>query len=145
MLLGHGHNQEQYQRISVEASVEASSSNELFVKLHDKAIECIETMKFAIHEKDFKKKGESSAHAIDVLSLLDDSLDMSIDSKLIQNLHAVYEHSIGMIAKVSKELDPEPLDGLIELLEKPRDGFKELVNQERQGSSVASESGANDL
>ncbi|PTC06170.1 flagellar export chaperone FliS [Vibrio mediterranei] len=123
MLLGK-QQQANYANVQVAANASVSSSFELICMLHERLIQELESVKYAIEHKDLELKSKASQKSIDILVGLDASLDLSTGEALIQNIHALYEHGIATIFEASKEMNTELIDKLIEVMTDLKEGWE---------------------
>ncbi|MBD0786893.1 flagellar protein FliS [Vibrio sp. Y2-5] len=123
MLLG---NQQQaaYSNVQIQANASVSNTFELICMLHDRLAIELDTIVFAIEEKDFLKKSKAAQKAIDILMALDASLDLDNPNELIENIHNLYEHSIATVFKGSKDLDTQVIKDLKQPLADLREGWE---------------------
>ncbi|MGR5287976.1 flagellar protein FliS [Vibrio maritimus] len=123
MLLGK-QQQENYSNVQVNANASVSSSFELICMLHERLIQELESVKYAIETKDMELKAKSSQKCIDILVGLDASLDLTSGEALIQNIHALYEHGIATVFEASKEMQPELIDQFIKVVSDLKEGWE---------------------
>ncbi len=123
MLLG---NQQQaaYANVQVQANASVSNSFELICMLHERLDQELDTMMFAITEKQFEKKSNSAQKIIDILTALDAALDLDNRNELIDNIHHLYEHSIAVVFQASKDLNASLLADLKQPLADLREGWQ---------------------
>ncbi len=108
MLLG---NQQQaaYGNVQVQANASVSNSFELVCMLHKRLDQELDVMIYSIENKEFEKKSAAAQKVIDILIGLDSALDLDNPNELIENIHALYEHSIATVFQASKDLDAKLL------------------------------------
>jgi flagellar protein FliS len=118
------HQQSNYSTVQVNANASVSTSFELICMLHERLIQELESVKYAIEQKDMELKAKSSQKCIDILVGLDASLDLSSGEELILNIHALYEHSIATVFEASKEMQPDLIDPLIKVVTDLKEGWE---------------------
>ncbi len=123
MLFGNKQ-QAAYSNVQVQANASVSNSFELICMLHDRLDQELDTMIFAIEQKDFEKKSNAAQKIIDILTALDAALDLENPNELIENIHNLYEHSIAVVFKASKDLEPQLLRDLKQPLRDLREGWE---------------------
>ncbi|MGR5347531.1 flagellar export chaperone FliS [Vibrio mediterranei] len=124
MLLGNSKNsQNSYKSVQVEANASVSSSFELVCMLHDKLVDCLDGMISAIERNDMEAKARNANKAIEVLSGLDASLDLSSGYDLVLNIHQLYEYSIATISECSVSKDIEKLESIKAIIVDLRTGW----------------------
>ncbi|SDH13379.1 flagellar protein FliS [Vibrio xiamenensis] len=123
MLLGN-QQQSAYANVQVQANASVSNSFELICMLHQRLDQELDTMIFAIEEKQFEKKSNAAQKIIDILTALDASLDLDNSNELIDNIHNLYEHSIAVVFQASKDLDASVLVELKQPLTDLREGWE---------------------
>ncbi|MBC7001618.1 flagellar protein FliS [Photobacterium sp. BZF1] len=123
MLLGN-QSQANYANFQVTANASVSSSFELICMLHERLIQELENVRYAIEHKDLEMKAKASQKSIDILVGLDASLDLSTAESLIQNIHALYEHGIATVFEASKEMKPELIEKLIAVMTDLKEGWE---------------------
>lgn len=128
MLLG---NQQQmaYSNVQVQANASVSNSFELIFMLHERLEQEIDVMIFSINHRDLEKKALAAQKAIDILTALDSALDLNDSNELIDSIHNLYEHSIGMIFNASKDLEVSYLVDLKKPLSDLKDGWQGMMSQ----------------
>ncbi|MGF1776171.1 flagellar protein FliS [Vibrio nomapromontoriensis] len=134
MLLGK-QQQANYANVQVSANASVSSNFELIYMLHERLIQELESVKYAIEHKDLELKSKASQKSIDILVGLDASLDLSSGEDLIKNIHALYEHGIATVFEASKEMNVELIDKLIVVIVDLKEGWEgamEWLDESRQ-------------
>ncbi len=126
MLLGNLQ-QQSYSAVQSEANASVSSPIELIAMLHDRLLQELSSMEYYILAKDYENKSSSAQKCIDILVALDSSLEIESGEELILNIHALYEHAIATVFKVSKEMEPSPLADLKGVILDLKEGWEGVM------------------
>ncbi len=124
----------------LSAQVSTVGQGDVVVLLFDKAIFCLNQAKEKIAEKDYATKGMLISRAIDIINLLDSSLNMEKGGELAENLHNLYFYCNTQLLQANLKLDCEKIDAVIHTLSELNEAFGEVV-KDPEAQAVAEEIG----
>ncbi len=123
-----------------ETSVETQDQGKLVVMLYDGAINYLRIAKRALENEDYAKKGEYINRAQDIITELDNSLDMNVGGDLAQNLRALYGFMTMHLTEANADGEPEKIQECIDLLEELHEAWDEAARKtakDRVGSGAS--------
>lgn len=133
---------QQYRRQQAEFDVEGASPVQLVVMLYDKAAALLRQSVLYMDRDNMKAKGEALNRAVEIFCELQAVLNREEGGVVAQNLDAMYEFMIHSVTQANMNNDPQPLDGVLKVLDELRQGWKELELMTKNGEVV---SGGNSL
>jgi flagellar secretion chaperone FliS len=113
--------------------VDDNDKRKVLVKVLRTLPEKIDGIKVLIDQKKYERKYEELTKITMVLSILDQSLDMSY-GEIPQNLSALYQYLIRRLNEVHSTLDAKILDECRTIIGQISDGFAEAYDQVKQTS-----------
>ncbi len=122
------------------AQVSTVGQGDVVVLLFEKAIVCLTQAKEKIQEKNFAEKGLLISKAIDIINLLDASLNMEKGGTIAENLHNLYFYCNTQLLQANIKLDCDKIDAVIHTLSELNEAFSEAV-KDPAAQAVADEIG----
>ncbi len=131
---------EQARQSYLTAQVNTVNQGDVVVLLFEKALLCLTQAKEKIAEKDFAAKGLLISRAMDIINLLDTSLNLEQGGELAENLHNLYFYCNTQLLQANLKLDCEKIDAVMHTLSELNDAFSVVV-QDPEAKAVAEEIG----
>jgi flagellar protein FliS len=112
-----------------ETSIETQDQGKLVVMLYEGAIKYLRIAKRELENEDYAKKGEYINKAQDIISELDNSLDMAVGGDLAQNLRALYGFMYGTLSEANAGRDADKIQECIDLLEELHGAWEQAARE----------------
>jgi flagellar protein FliS len=98
--------------------------------LYEGAIKYLHQAKDKIDEKDYAAKGILISKAIDVISELDESLNVQKGGQIAENLHGLYFYCNTRLLQANMDMDKQIVDEVLNVLENIKAAFLEISSQQ---------------
>lgn len=121
--------------------VDEQDKGKVLLKVFDALPARIELVKTLIAEKKFERKFEELSRIVNVLEVLDASLDMSF-GEIATNLSRLYAYLIKRLREVHTSLDPRTLDECKRIIATLAEGFGKAYELDRKAKVRQPESPA---
>ena len=118
--------QEEYR----ETSFSTQSQGQLVVMLYDGAIRFLKIAREKLEENDYAGKGIYIGKAQDIISELNNSLDMETGGELSKNLRALYNFLYRHLNEANMERDPEKLQDCIGILQELHEAWEQVADEQ---------------
>lgn len=126
-----------YRQQQVQHEVEQASPVRLVVMLYDKAMSLLRQAVLHIDRNNVKAKGEALNRVVEIIGELQAVLNGEEGGVVAKNLDAMYEFMIRSVTLANLNNDPQPLDGVLKVLEELRKGWQELEQMTQDGEVAA--------
>ncbi|MFB3147024.1 MAG: flagellar export chaperone FliS [Nitrospirales bacterium] len=126
-----------YRQQQVQHEIEQASPVRLVVMLYDKAMSLLRQAVLHIDRNNVKAKGEALNRVVEIIGELQAILNRDEGGVVAQNLDAMYEFMIRSVTLANLNNDPQPLDGVLMVLEELRKGWQELEQMTQDGEVAA--------
>ncbi len=126
-----------YRQQQVQHEIEQASPVRLVVMLYDKAMSLLRQAVLHIDRNNVKAKGEALNRVVEIIGELQAVLNGEEGGVVAQNLDAMYEFMIRSVTLANLNNDPQPLDGVLMVLEELRKGWQELEQMTQHGEVAA--------
>ena len=126
----------QYSNVEQNVQAEYATPHQLTKMLFSGALRALAIAETAMKQKQFQKKGEQLARAINIIEGLDDSLDMEKGGELAENLGSLYQYMVQELYKSSFRNDPVMVHEVSGLLREISGAWDQIPLQERNKTSV---------
>jgi len=126
-----------YRQQQVQHEIEQASPVRLVVMLYDKAMSLLRQAVLHIDRNNVKAKGEALNRVVEIIGELQAILNRDEGGVVAQNLDAMYEFMIRSVTLANLNNDPQPLDGVLKVLEELRKGWQELEQMTQDGEVAA--------
>jgi len=130
-----------YRQQQVQHEVEQASPLRLVVMLYDKAMSLLRQSVLHMDRNNVKEKGEALNRVVEIIGELQAVLNREEGGVIAQNLDAMYEFVIRSVTLANLNNDPQPIDGVLKVLDELRTGWQEL-EQLSQNGEVAGVAGS---
>jgi flagellar secretion chaperone FliS len=121
--------------------VDEDDKRKVLVKVLRVLPEKIDNVKLLINQEEYEKKYHELTKITMVLSILDQSLDMSF-GEIPQNLSALYQYLIRRLTEVHATLDTGVLDECKKIIGQIAEGFAEAYDQAKKDELRTPSTGA---
>jgi len=118
--------QEEYR----ETSFSTQSQGQLVVMLYDGAIRFLKIAQEKLEENDHAGKGIYIGKAQDIISELNNSLDMDSGGELSKNLRALYNFLYRHLNRANMERDQQKLRDCIGILEELHEAWEQVAEED---------------
>ena len=112
-----------------ENAISTQDQGKLVVMLYDGAIKYLQVAKRELEDGDYASKGIYSGKAQDIISELNNSLDMEAGGDLAQNLRALYNFMYGHLSTANIERDEEKISECIRLLKELHGAWEQAARE----------------
>lgn len=126
-----------YRQQQVQHEIEQASPVRLVVMLYDKAMSLLRQAVLHIDRNNVKAKGEALNRVVEIIGELQAILNRDEGGVVAQNLDTMYEFMIRSVTLANLNNDPQPLDGVLMVLEELRKGWQELEQMTQDGEVAA--------
>lgn len=126
-----------YRQQQVQHEIEQASPVRLVVMLYDKAMSLLRQAVLHIDRNNVKAKGEALNRVVEIIGELQAVLNGEEGGVVAKNLDAMYEFMIRSVTLANLNNDPQPLDGVLKVLEELRKGWQELEQMTQDGEVAA--------
>ena len=126
-----------YRQQQVQHEIEQASPVRLVVMLYDKAMSLLRQAVLHIDRNNVKAKGEALNRVVEIIGELQAVLNGEEGGVVAQNLDAMYEFMIRSVTLANLNNDPQPLDGVLKVLEELGKGWQELEQMTHDGKVAA--------
>ncbi len=126
-----------YRQQQVQHEIDQASPVRLVVMLYDKAVALLRQSVLHIDRNNVKAKGEALNRVVEIIGELQAVLNREEGGVVAQNLDAMYEFMIRSVTLANLNNDPQPLDGVLMVLEELRKGWQELEQMTQDGEVAA--------
>ena len=116
----------QYQQVSVQASVAAASPHRLVQMLMEGALQRIAEARGAMMRSEFALKGEKIGKAVSIVGGLRDALNGDVKNRLVEDLDALYEYMQRRLVEANQTNNDavlEEVSGLMRTIKEGWDGI----------------------
>ncbi|MBO9480852.1 MULTISPECIES: flagellar export chaperone FliS [Gammaproteobacteria] len=120
------------------ASVEVAKPEQLVATLFNKLMETLAKARHYMEEKDLSKKVDRINLSMDILLVLEQSLDHEKGGELADNLQGLYQYCIKRLTEANASNDVTMIDEVSGLMGEIREGWQSVVNGTVEDSVVAS-------
>ncbi|USE37647.1 flagellar export chaperone FliS [Endozoicomonas sp. SCSIO W0465] len=120
------------------ASVEVAKPEQLVATLFNKLMETLAKARHYMEEKDLGKKVDRINLSMDILLVLEQSLDHEKGGELADNLQGLYQYCIKRLTEANASNDVTMIDEVAGLMGEIREGWQSVVNGTVESSAVAS-------
>ncbi|MGI2028082.1 flagellar export chaperone FliS [Endozoicomonas acroporae] len=120
------------------ASVEVAKPEQLVATLFNKLMETLAKARHYMEEQDLSKKVDRINLSIDILLVLEQSLDHEKGGELADNLQGLYQYCIKRLTEANASNDVTMIDEVAGLMGEIREGWQSVVNGTVEDSAVAS-------
>lgn len=127
---------QQYAQTSVHTGVENATPHRLVQMLYEGTLDRLAQAKGAIQRKDFALKANITNRIVDILSYLQNSLDMVRGGDVARNLFDLYDYMTRQVLAASRHNDPVKLDEVATLLREIKVAWDEMPEEFRRMSKV---------
>ncbi len=129
-----------YRQQQVQHEIEQASPVRLVVMMYDKAISLLRQSVLHMDRNNAKEKGEALNRVVEIIGELQAVLNREEGGVVAQNLDSMYEFMIRSVTLANLNNDPQPLGGVLKVLEELRTGWQELeqMTQDGEVGAVAS-------
>lgn len=83
-----------------------------------------------------KEKGEALNRVVEIIGELQAVLNREEGGVVAQNLDSMYEYMIQSVTVANLNNDPQPLEGVLKVLEELRKGWQELEQMTQDGHAA---------
>ena len=118
--------QEEYR----ETTFSTQSQGQLVVMLYDGAIRFLKIAQEKMEENDHAGKGIYIGKAQDIISELNNSLDMDSGGELSKNLRALYNFLYRHLNQANMERDPRKLQDCIGILQELHEAWEQVADEQ---------------
>jgi len=126
----------QYSNVEQNVQAEYATPHQLTKMLFSGALRALAIAETAMKQKQFQKKGEQLARAINIIEGLDDSLDLEKGGELADNLGGLYQYMVQELYKSSFRNDPVIVREVSSLLREISSAWDQIPLQERKKTSI---------
>ncbi|WBA82550.1 flagellar export chaperone FliS [Endozoicomonas sp. GU-1] len=120
------------------ASVEVAKPEQLVATLFNKLMETLAKARHYMEEQDLSKKVDRINLSIDILLVLEQSLDHEKGGELAGNLQGLYQYCIKRLTEANASNDVTMIDEVSGLMGEIREGWQSVVNGTVEDNAVAS-------
>ena len=113
-----------------ETTFTTQSQGQLVVMLYDGAIRFLKIAREKLEEEDYAGKGIYIGKAQDIISELNNSLDMDAGGELSKNLRALYNFLYRHLNQANMDRDVEKIGDCIEILEQLHGAWEDVAEKE---------------
>ncbi len=110
-----------------KTSVNTASKEQILLMLYQAAIKNCKKAIEGMKENDIKKKGEHVAKLQDIIIELSNSLDFEVGGEIAKELASLYDYMLYSSTQANIKLDPEPLEGCLNVLTTLYDGWAQAI------------------
>ncbi len=110
-----------------KTSVNTASKEQILLMLYQAAIKNCKRAISAIEEKNIAAKGEYIGKLQDIIIELNSSLDFEVGGDVAKELSSLYDFILFSSTQANIKIDPEPLEGCIEVLTTLYDGWQQAI------------------
>lgn len=128
-----------YNKVNIEAAINAASPVQLIVMLYDGAINAIATAKGALSQSRIEEKGRRISQAIGIIECLRTVLDKEKGGEVAQNLNDLYDYMKRQLLLGNLKNQTENLDEVIKLLSDIRGAWVILATPKNTAAAMAQE------
>ena len=126
----------QYSNVEQTVQAEYATPHQLTKMLFSGVLRALAIAESAMKQKQYQRKGEHLARAINIIEGLDDSLDMEKGGELAQNLGSLYQYMVQRLYKSSFDNDPVMVREVSELLREISSAWDQIPPKDRNLTSV---------
>ena len=126
-----------YRQQQVQHEIEQASPVRLVVMLYDKAMSLLRQAVLHIDRNNVKAKGQALNRVVEIIGELQAILNRDEGGVVAKNLDTMYEFMIRSVTLANLNNDPQPLDGVLMVLEELRKGWQELEQMTQDGEVAA--------
>lgn len=112
-----------------DTSISTQDKGKLVVMLYEGAIKYLKVAKRELENDDYASKGIYIGKAMDIITELNNSLDMDVDGELPQNLRSLYNFIYSHLTTANIERDTEKIDNCIRLLEQLHGAWEQAASK----------------
>ena len=111
----------------VVRGAEAAKPEELVALLFTRLLETLAKARHFIAVKNFAKKTDNLNFAIDILNVLEESLDYDQGGELAENLQGLYQYSAKKLLDANVSNDTAMVDEVMSLMSEIQEGWKSVL------------------
>ncbi|MDA8333837.1 MAG: flagellar export chaperone FliS [Peptococcaceae bacterium] len=104
--------------------VTTASPERIVLLLYDGALRSLRRGGGAMRRGDIQETGNNLCHAQEIIAALLGALDREAGGSLAENMAALYNYILRLVARANVEKDPSPLEEAIVLLGEIREGWQ---------------------
>lgn len=127
---------QQYAQTSVQTGIESATPHRLVQMLYEGTLDRLAQAKGAIQRKDFASKANLTNRVVEILTYLQNSLDMIRGGDVARNLFELYDYMTRQVLAASRHNDPTRLDEVATLLREIKVAWDEMPEEYRRMSKV---------
>lgn len=116
-----------------QQQITTSSPVQTVVMVYDMVLSSLEEALDAISKKEFERRWKANKRAMDLITHMQNTLDMEKGGEVAENLFRLYTTLLFMLPDVDIKNSPEPIHFAIRLLTPLRDAWQELNNRIASG------------
>ncbi|MFW5883272.1 MAG: flagellar export chaperone FliS [Verrucomicrobiota bacterium] len=120
------------------ASVETASPGKLVLMLYDGALRFMAAALAGFEEENFLRRNEQINNNLirtqNILSELQNSIDMKVNGDLPQTLYSLYGHAYGLLQRANVNKDSAPIYEAQTIMQEIRDAWAEMLTKTEHGS-----------
>lgn len=117
----------------IEPGVGMASPNRIVLALYEGLISCMLKAKRGIEEGDMAARCEMIGKSIDILSELNNSLDVSAGGEMAVNLQRLYGYCIDRLIEANIKKDAGQVESAVGVIYTLKDAWVEVVRAESEG------------
>lgn len=118
-----------------KTSIGTASKEQILLMLYQSAIKNCRKAIEAVEANDVALKGEHIGKLQDIVIELNNSLDFKIGGDIANELSSLYDYIIFASTKANINIDKEPLEGCLSVLETLHSGWVEAIKSLREQGS----------
>lgn len=126
-----------------KTSVHTASKEQILLMLYQSAIMNCKKAIAAIEGNNLSPEGKAIGKMQDIVIELNNSLDHEIGGKIAEELTSLYDYILHASTKANIEINKEPLEGCLRVLETLYDGWKEAVKSIKKNEGTENSANAN--
>jgi flagellar protein FliS len=112
-----------------ETSISTQDKGKLVVMLYEGAIKYLKVARRELEDGDYATKGTYIGKAQDIISELNNSLDMEVGGELARDLRSLYNFIYGRLSTANIERDVEKIDDCIRLLRQLHGAWEQAARE----------------
>ena len=120
-----------YRQQQVQHEVEQASPVKLTLLLYDKEVFLLRQALVRLKEGEVAKKGEAILKATEILSELKAILNLEEGGEIAIQLDNLYTFMVQQLTAANLGNQPEPITGVLKIVEELREGWRELEQMEK--------------
>ena len=117
-----------------KTSVNTASKEQILLMLYQAAIKNCKKSIEAIEANEIAKKGEFIGKLQDIVIELNNSLDFKVGGDIAKELSSLYDYILYASTQANMNLDKEPLEGCLSVLNTLYEGWREAIKSLKDGA-----------